>query len=91
MEWLFSAHKAHTSSLSQPNTRTELESHKSHKEKVEERFYRFGSSKTAGEAHQQPKSQQPQQVELVGYLYPTQEKLAVRKATGGVRPLGQGG
>jgi hypothetical protein len=77
--------------VTQPNTRIELESHKSHKEKVGERFYSFGSSKMAGEAHQQPKSLQLQQVELVGYLYPTQEKLAVRKATGAVRPPGQGG
>jgi hypothetical protein len=59
MEWLFSAHKAHTSSLSQPNTRTELESHKSHKEKVEERFYRFGSSKRQGKHTSNPKVSSP--------------------------------
>jgi hypothetical protein len=35
--------------------------------------------------------QQPQQVELVGYLYPSQGKLAVSSLTQAVRPPGQGG
>jgi hypothetical protein len=53
--------------------------HKSHKERVGENFFGFGLWKTTREAPQQPENQQPQQVELVGYLYPSQGKPAVRK------------
>jgi hypothetical protein len=53
--------------------------HKSHKERVGENFFGFGLWKTTREAPQQPENQQPQQVELVGYLYPSQGKPVVRK------------
>jgi hypothetical protein len=36
-------------------------------------------------------NQQPQQVELMGYLYPSQGKLVVRTLARAVRPPGQGG
>jgi hypothetical protein len=61
---------------SQPNTRIWLEYQISQREGWGV-FLWLWLMKTVGEAPQQPWKQQPQQVELVRYLYPLQGKLVV--------------